>query len=156
MGFTEDIWEADALSERRLTVEQLKKILESIPEEIQETVEAGMEKAAMIVERRAKLNCHPSSTPYYKAPHITGTLQASITGIVEKEGNSIIGIIKVDGSNVNPISQSSVMEYAPFVHDGTSKMEARPFLLDAITTEQDKVIKILSESVIEALKKVSS
>lgn len=135
-----------------ITPEELQKLLKQIPLEIQEEVEAGMEKAAMIVERRAKLNCQPSSTPYYHAPHITGTLQASIVGIVEKEGNSIMGIIQVDPSFSNPISQSSVMEYAPFVHDGTSKMEARPFLLDAIITEQDKVVKIVSDSVITALK----
>ena len=49
MGISKDIWEAYDLSERRLTPEQLKKILEKIPEEIQETVEAGMDKAAMIV-----------------------------------------------------------------------------------------------------------
>lgn len=137
-----------------ISPEELMRLLKQIPIEIQAEVESGMEKAAMIVERRAKLNCHPSSTPYYKAPHITGTLQASIAGIVEKEGNSIMGIIHVDPSHTNPISQSSVMEYAPFVHDGTSKMEARPFLLDAINSEQDKVVSIVSESVINALKKV--
>lgn len=137
-----------------ISPEELVKILNSIPNVIQEEVNSGMEKATMIVERRAKLNCHPSSTPYYRAPHITGTLQASITGIVEHDNGSIMGIIYVDSGHTNPMSQSSVMEYAPFVHDGTSKMPARPFMLDAINFERERVVKILSDSVINALKRV--
>lgn len=56
----------------------------------------------------------------YGAPiRKTGMLMSSISSEVENSGKDTVDV----GSNV---------EYAPFVHEGTSRMAGRPYLRDAI------------------------
>lgn len=124
-----------------MTPEELQRKLKEIGKEIKPSLVAGMGKAVLNVESRAKQNCQPGSTPYYRAPHITGTLQRSITSQVKETGENVQGIV---GTN---------MEYAQAVHDGTSNMPARPFVLDAIVQEQEKTEELMSQSIEEGLKK---
>jgi HK97 gp10 family phage protein len=67
-------------------------------------------KRALQVESRAKMLC----------PVDTGRLRSSITSAVEKEGDTIVGVV---GTNV---------EYASYVEFGTSRLEAHPFLIPAV------------------------
>lgn len=53
------------------------------------------------------------------APYDTGTLSSSIHGVVESEGNDVVGIV---GSRV---------VYAPYQEFGTQKMAAQPYLWPA-------------------------
>lgn len=124
-----------------MTPEELRTKLKNLANDMKPAIMDGMEKAAMNVESRAKSNCQPGETPYYRAPKITGTLQRSITSDVKDEGNTIKGIV---GTNI---------QYAPAVHDGDSRMPPRPFILDAIVQEEDKTAEFLSAAVEDAAKK---
>lgn len=132
-----------------LTPEELQQKLKNISADMAPAIQKGMTNAAENVEARAKMNCTPGSTPYWKAPVITGTLRRSINSKVEIKGSEVIGIVGAGGED-SPVGQ---VEYASAVHDGTSTMAPRPFILDAIKTEEKKTIEFLSNSITEALKR---
>ena len=92
--------------------------------DIDEVIQQEIEKTAYKIERGAKANC----------PVDTGRLRGSIT--------TEIGSLQADiGSNV---------EYAGYVHDGTYKMGARPFLETAAEAE----IGGLEERIIAAIERL--
>lgn len=89
--------------------------------DIDEIVQAELTKTAYKIEANAKRNC----------PIDTGNLRRSIT--------TDIGDMEVDvGSNC---------EYASYVHDGTYKMAARPFLEEAADTEIDGLADRIAEAI---------
>ena len=65
-------------------------------------------------------------------PVKTGTLKRSITTRVE--GNGDRGFI---GSNIN---------YARFVHDGTSRMTGRPFFEDGMAASRDTIGELMQDA----------
>ncbi len=81
-----------------------------------------MSKIVLIAERNAKK----------RTPVRFGTLKRSITSRVEPGG--LRGFI---GTNV---------EYAPFVHEGTRFMQARPFLQQGIEDSRAEINKALQEA----------
>jgi len=110
----------------------------------------GMRKALLLVQRSAKL----------KAPVDTGRLRASITPEVRQQGTETLGVV---GSNV---------KYAPFQELGTKphfvsarhigkwaerhglgnrglfvKGTAHPFLRPALEENEDKIVRILGDTV---------
>jgi HK97 gp10 family phage protein len=68
-------------------------------------------KTAFTIEAKGKINC----------PVLTGALRNSIQTRVETDEKATIG---------------TPLEYAPYVHDGTSRMEGRPFLTQAADEEK--------------------
>lgn len=44
----------------------------------------------------------------------------------------------VENSAPDTVDVGNTMEYAPYVHDGTSKMAARPYIRDGLTGEDHK------------------
>jgi HK97 gp10 family phage protein len=124
-----------------LTQDELKKRLNNVPKAMQEDVLEAMTKAAMNIEGEAKKYCAPSTTIYDRAPFITGALRRSISSHAKIQGKKIVGIV---GAGVF---------YALFVHEGTSKMAARPFLLDAIKNKRPETIKLLSKGIEKAMKR---
>lgn len=127
---------------RRLTPAELSAILNNVPERIHEEVLAAMKKAGTLCEAQAKDNCTPGKSPYYRAPHVTGALSRANYHEVEDKGETITGIV---GNSQN--------EYNLHVHEGTSAMQARPFLQDAVRVKQDDVLKIVSAGVKAGLEK---
>ena len=126
----------------RMTPEQLKARLDKAAKRIIPSVEKGMDLAALNVEARAKLNCSPGSSPYYRAPFQTGLLRAEIYHQTEVHGKQVQGFV------ISPT------EYAEAVHEGSSKMQGRPFILDAIVSERDATQKILAAHLSEGLEAV--
>ncbi len=126
----------------RMTPEQLKARLDRAAKRIIPAVEKGMDMAALNVEARAKLNCSPGSSPYYRAPFQTGLLRAEIYHQTEVHGKQVQGFV------ISPT------EYAEAVHEGSSKMQGRPFILDAIVSERDATQKILAAHLSEGLEAV--
>ena len=113
-------------------------------------IRAGMDQACELVVTRSKENCTPGKSPYYRAPFITGMLRDSIDKDVTENGKQLIGEI------FDPV------DYALAIHEGrsTSSQKSivaggqsiswggpRPFILDAITEEQDTILEILSAAV---------
>lgn len=126
----------------RMTPEQLKARLDKAAKRIVPSVEKGMDLAALNIEGKAKLNCSPGSSPYSKAPFDTGLLRAEIYHQVEVHGSAVQGFV------------CSPTEYAPAVHEGTSRRAGRPFILDAIVSERDATQKILAAHLSEGLEAV--
>jgi len=124
-----------------LTQDELKKRLNNVPKAMQQDVLEAMEKAALNIEGEAKKYCAPSTTIYDRAPFITGAMRRSISSYAKIQGKKIIGTV---GAGVF---------YAIFVHEGTSKMAARPFLLDAIKNKRPETIKLLSQGIEKAMRR---
>jgi len=66
-------------------------------------------------------------------PIDTGALMASIRA--EPRGPLAVALVAGGGGHVNPRTGRAV-DYACHVHDGTSRMPARPFLLQAVLQER--------------------
>lgn len=88
---------------------------------INEAVQTELTKTAYKIEREAKANC----------PVDTGNLRRTIT--------TSVGNLEADiGSNC---------EYASYVHDGTYKMSARPFLETAAASELDSLEDNIADAI---------
>ena len=124
-----------------ISPDQLKQRLRKLERDVFNSIVEGMEAAALNVEATAKSYCQPGQSPYYRAPHITGTLQRSISSKTDVVNKAVHGIV---GAGVS---------YALAVHDGTSRMSARPFILDAIVANEKDTMGIIEEHVLQGIKK---
>ena len=124
-----------------MSIEELQTKLRNISLTMGPAIEKGMADATMNIEGKAKENCTPGSSPYYKAPFITGTLRRSISSEVVQRGNEVKGIV---GAGV---------DYAIDVHDGSSKMPPRPFILDAITEKENETLNFLEDAVKDGIRR---
>ena len=110
-----------------VTIPELRQRLYGLNKEIvprmKETFDSRICKR---VEKTAKENCTVGKSPYYKAPYDTGTLRANIQAEAFVSENMVIATL------------GDPVWYTGLVHDGTSKMPARPFLLDAILVNNEK------------------
>ena len=122
---------------KELTPAQLAAELRRRQGIIRQKLDSKMMKAAVNVEGVAKKNCTPGESPYSKAPYQTGFLRRAMTSGVIKEGDAVVGVV------------GNGMSYALPVHEGTSKMGGRPFILDAVKSEADTTARILGEAVEE-------
>jgi len=82
--------------------------------------------------------------PWYEAaakvfcPVETAALMSSIR--TEVRGPHEIALVAGGGGYINPKTGMEV-DYARFVHDGTSQMMARPFLLQAVLLERERYLR---------------
>ena len=107
-----------------VTIRSYRKERES---EILSSLQKGLEKVGLIVERQAKINVSQSTGH----PQVqTGRLRASIIHEVNKDSVSI-------GSNVI---------YSKYLEFGTSKMPPYPFLFPAVEANRENIIDILKSS----------
>lgn len=132
---------------RTMTPEQMAAKLKDISTDMIPTIKTGMADACRNIEGRAKKNCTPGQSPYSRAPHVTGTLSRSMGSHVEVDGKNITGIVSAGGedSPVGPV------EYAIHIHEGTSRMAPRPFILDAIIEEEKTTLGFISDATEDAL-----
>lgn len=132
------------------TPEQMAAKLRALhTDEIPALVQA-MEKACLVAEGEAKNYCTPGKSPYYKAPytddndprrkppHMRDTIEGKVA---EVTASAVVGRL------------GTPKDYAIYVHEGTSRMQARPFLLDAIKAKEDDIIEILSEATREVVRR---
>lgn len=82
-------------------------------------ISQGLELAGQYVENTAKENITEMGAVD------TGALKNSITHVV----------------NDNTVEIGTNVEYAPYVHDGTSKMEGRPFLQNAVDEHMTEIVQ---------------
>jgi HK97 gp10 family phage protein len=139
----------------KVTAAQLCKKLEKIPKATAPALQKAMGTCVLHAESKAKENCWPGTSPYWKAPHRTGRMRRSITSRVDvNKGSrsvSIRGLIGIIAATFGDDGGIKVF-YPLFVHEGTSKMKARPFLLDAALATRDKNIKLLVLTLQQAVK----
>lgn len=93
--------------------------------ELQALLNQKLERVGQFIENTAKENITDMGAVD------TGILKNSITHEVSEEESKVkIG---------------TVVEYAPYVHDGHGQQQARPFLQDAIDDNVDTIQRILGE-----------
>lgn len=162
----------------RVTADELIRKLQNLDEDMLREVRPAMEKACHIGEAESKKNCTPGESPYdwmifeskvYQwselsarkaqsyahrggtvspegvtrsgAPFDTGTLRRSITSETQVLDKEVRGVV---GTN---------LDYALPVHEGTSTMQARPFILDAMIAKREDIIKTLSDGLRNGLRR---
>lgn len=113
------------------TVEQMAAKLLMVKAETIPAIELALNRACLNIEGLAKENCTPGKSPYYKAPFDTGTLRANNRSLVEVSEEYVQGTVY------------NAIEYAIHVHEGTSRMKARPFILDAVKAKEPETLAIL-------------
>ena len=118
-----------------ISIEELQRKLKSISADMLPALKEAMTDAAMNIEGKAKEPGNCGYDEVQEAPFITGTMRRSISSKTEQKGNEIHGIV---GAGV---------DYAIDVHEGTSRMEARPFILDAITEKEGDTLGFISDAV---------
>lgn len=140
-----------------------------------------MKEAALVVEGQAKRNCTLGQSPYEdmvfptkmeayertgKTKMIKMTTQPSV--FVAEEGaysgapysisqeaiihmrDTIYSEVDQDQAGVHGLV-GTPKDYSLWVHEGTSKMWARPFITDAIAAKEKTIRKLLSEAVEDTL-----
>ena len=90
---------------------------------INKNAEQLLKQACILVQDDAKRNC----------PVDTGRLQGSIQYEVKEDDGMV-------GTNV---------EYAPYVHEGTSRMRGRPFLRDAGEKNKGRIEELFKEGLVK-------
>ena len=58
--------------------------------------------------------------------------------------DSIEAVVKRDSQNVFSTDVGTVVPYAGYVHDGTSKLKGRPFITDGVMSKQKELKELLS------------
>ena len=132
-----------------LTADHLVQKLNNLNVSTIPALEHAMTLAALNVEGEAKKYCTPGQSPYYRAPYSDDNnprrdpvhMRDTIYNKIQTESNSVHGLV------------GTPKDYALFVHEGTSKMQARPFILDSIVAKDKETRAILSQAIIEALKR---
>jgi hypothetical protein len=132
------------------TPEQMAAKLRALhTDEIPALVQA-MGDACLVAEGEAKNYCTPGKSPYYKAPytddndprrkppHMRDTIEGKVA---EVTASAVVGRL------------GTPKDYAIHVHEGTSRMQARPFLLDAIKAKEDDIVGILAEATREVVRR---
>lgn len=133
-----------------MTAEALQAKLKNISADMLPSIEKGMNKATANVKAQAKANINPATTPYYRPAYITGNLSRSIADKVEVKGNTVIGTVGAGGRSEG----GKDVTYAKKIHEGSyTGGTPRPFIVDAIKSEEEKTVEFLSDAVEAALKK---
>ena len=127
-----------------VTIPELKQRLYELNKEIVPRMKETFDsRICPRVEAKAKENCTPGMSPYWKAPFDTGLLRASITTDAYVSENLVIATL------------SNPLDYASFVHDGTSRMPPRPFLLDAVIDSRDQTWQDIADTLGVILKEAT-
>lgn len=98
---------------------QFKNNLPRIASRLPKSASQVVRKTGFTIEAKGKINC----------PVDTGALRNSIQTHVETDLKVTVG---------------TPLEYAPYVHDGTSRVEGRPFLAQAAEEEKKNFQRELS------------
>jgi len=112
--------------ERNVKLEDLAAELRMIPGGIEEAAQMALQMPSMVAA--AKAFC----------PVNTGALMTSIRA--EAKVALSAALVAGGGGFINPRTGRPV-DYARHVHDGTSHMPARPFLLQAVLSERLRFIR---------------
>ena len=102
-------------------LEDLGTEIAMIPQSLQEAADLCLQLPRMLVFARAF------------CPVRTGALRDSIR--VERPSSLSAKLVAGGGGRVNPLTGREV-DYARHVHDGTSRMPGRPFILQAVLAER--------------------
>jgi hypothetical protein len=131
----------------RMEVTGLKEVVDRL-KDMGKTVTAGILEPAMHlvgedIVGEAKSYCSKGNTHFYRPPHITGHLMESITYKVTPMEKVIW------------LTIGTVVEYAPWVHEGNGRMAPRPFLTDALNARKGNADEIILQGFMSAIRKLT-
>jgi hypothetical protein len=145
-----------------ISVEELRHRLRELSDGQLSETERNMGLAAENVNGESKRNCTPGQSPYHNqrfsskeilaqflGENYTGApysfdrdpnrepphMRDTITAEVITEGRSVHGVV------------GTPKRYSKWVHEGTRKVEARPFILDAVYAKDSETLAILGDGV---------
>ena len=135
---------------RIVTPDELREMLQRIQAQSLPAAQWGMGNATLHIEGTAKEYCTPGHTPYWKAPYTDDQdphrepphMRDVMFSRCRISGNKVIGTVG------NP------KHYSPYVHDGTSRMEGRAFVLDSIIANRENTYLYLLEAQQRVLEEV--
>ena len=127
---------------RIIKPEELRELLERISAKSLPAAQWGMGNAVLHIEGVAKQFCTPGHTIYHKAPYTDDNdphrepphMRDVMFSRVRVSGGKVIGTVG------NP------KHYSGWVHDGTSNMEGRAFILDAIMVSRENTYMCLQDA----------
>ena len=134
------------------TPEEMAAKLQRLPAKTVPAMEKGLDKAGLNIVGKSKEDCTPGKSRYYRAPYSDDNdpnrkpphMRDTITHKVEHGGGLSGAWVKC--------TVGTPKDYSLHVHEGTSKMQARPFILDNIVDEKDTTMEFLSEALEEAIR----
>lgn len=121
---------------KKVRLEDLALELRMLPGKIESAVQGSMDVPYMVAAAQAF------------CPVDTGALMGSIRA--EPRGPHAVALVAGGAQYVNPRTGRPV-DYARFVHDGTSRTPARPFLLQAVLSERLRFVREVLERTAEAI-----
>jgi len=113
-------------------LQEIRRAFQQFPEKIIPELKTAVIKSALMVEREAKI----------LAPVDTGRLRSSIN---TSYGIGTLGI----GARV-----ATDVEYAIYVHEGTRRMRARPFMAQAVSASESMIQDFFNRAVEVAVSKI--
>ena len=121
---------------RKIRLDDLELELSLIPQNFSEASDLALNLPK--VQAFAKAIC----------PFMTGTLRDSIR--VERPTPHTAKLLAGGASFTNPLT-GKIVDYARYVHDGTSRNPARPFLAQALFSEALNVAREILHKVVEVI-----
>ena len=118
---------------------QLMRAWKKFPGEMSKALADTLKMAGVFLTGKVKLHI-TSGTDMWKAPIDTGALRRGIHPIFES------GKVRIVPSSATP--------YAGYVHDGTGRMQGRPFFDITADRERDSVQKMALDSINKAIKSI--
>jgi len=107
----------------------------------------GLQTVADVVVDTAQDYCTPGKSPY--DPMIFPSKPPGTTGAPYRTGlmrDTIQGNVADTGRGKASAVIWSDAEYSSYVHDGTSKMQARPFITDAVKANESRIEEIMIDA----------
>jgi HK97 gp10 family phage protein len=117
--------------------------LRGIQESMMPTMARAMKRSVILVESTSKKNCTPGQSPYSRAPYSDDNdprrepphMRDVMYHRVLRGKDEVSGVIG------NP------KHYSLYVHEGTLRMPARPFIMDAIKQHEQDIVDIFNEEI---------
>ena len=112
------------------------------PKTVAKHLQKAISKSTLLFSKEAKDNIRTGRS-MYKPPLDTGVMMNSIFPVI----TTLRGVVKV--------GSSKALNYASFVHEGTSKMQARPFFDITADTTSVEINNIFERGLNDAIKEVA-
>lgn len=129
----------------KANAEAMSRAVFLVERDVKQSFGTGASRADVTVKRGNKRH-RPSAAGF--PPNVdTGSLRASITGIVEKKKLKIIGFV---GSHLGKLAAKADvgtdLEYGVYLELGTRKMQPRPYLRPALQRNGRKILEIFKKA----------
>lgn len=112
-----------------LNLKDVQRAIIKGPEIMRDALNTGLEKSAFLVERESKI----------KTPVDTGRLRASIF------------------TTLRPLVATVMPKtnYAVFVHEGTTRMRARPYMTEGLEAAMSEIKRVMNDEINKGLVKIN-